>query len=111
MSWFAKKKRDEAPPAPREGGEAPSGVDAIAAELCGELARLSEGRLALEAIDERAHIFDHGYLDSFRSAELIVYLERRFGVRVAEVELVGRLCTVRAIAEHIDGAAAAPGAR
>jgi acyl carrier protein len=105
MGLFGKKKTQppqapaDAPPVAK--GAAPTSAAAIQEELCQALARLADGTLAPEAIDPAGHMFDLGYLDSFRSAEFLVFIERRFAVQVPELELVGRLCNVEALSRHL----------
>jgi acyl carrier protein len=67
------------------------------------VSHLSDGKLGIDAIDPKGHIFDCGYVDSFRSAELLSFIEKRFGVSIPEVQLVGALCTLDAIARHVAG--------
>jgi acyl carrier protein len=105
MGLFSRKKKEPNAPAAsaavEPSGPAPTDAEAIQRELRECLARLSEGKLAADAIDPRSHLFDFGYLDSFRSAELLAFVERRFGVQVPEMQLVGKLCTVDALSRHI----------
>lgn len=76
-------------------------LDQIAAELRSQLAELSEGKLAADAIDETGHLFDYGYVDSLSAVTFLAQIEERYGVRVDDVELVERLHTVRAIARYV----------
>ncbi len=102
MGLFSKKAKAPKASAPAEpSGPAPTDLEGIQADLRGCLARLSEGKLAPATIEPRSHMFDYGYLDSFRSAQLLAYIERRFGVQVPEMQLVGKLCTVEALGKHI----------
>jgi acyl carrier protein len=56
-----------------------------------------------------AHLLDEGYLDSQSSASLMLLIETRYGVRLAEVELTGRLHSVDALARHVAAARSADG--
>lgn len=99
----ARSGRDQQqPPAAAFGADA-SGAAAVLASLRECVSRLSEGKLAVEAIDPKGHIFDCGYVDSFRSAELLNFVEKQYAVSIPEVQLVGALCTLDAIARHIAG--------
>jgi len=102
MGLFSKKSKEPkvAPPA-EPSGPAPTDAAGIQREVCQCLARLSEGKLGPDGVDPRAHMFDVGYLDSFRSVELLAFIERRFGVQVPEMQLVGKLCTVEALSSHV----------
>ena len=111
MGLFSRKNKEAKPkaaaaPASEPQGPAPTGAEAIQRELRACLAGLSDGKLTPDAIDPRSHLFDFGYLDSFRSAELLAFIERRFGVQVPEMQLVGKLCTVDALGRHIEAEAA-----
>ncbi len=104
MSWFRKKEKAPKPEAPAAAPVTPappSTAEVVLDELRSTVARLSEGKLGVEAINPNGHLFDQGYLDSFKSAELLLFVEQRFGVSVPEVMLVGRLSTLAALAAHV----------
>jgi acyl carrier protein len=46
-------------------------------------------------------VFDAGYVDSMNSLTLLDFIEERYGVEVPEVDLVGGLSTVAALAEYV----------
>jgi acyl carrier protein len=98
--------RATAPPAAVGGAAptAPSTAEAIGAVLKDHIAEQSDGEHTADAIEGDAHLFDYGYLDSQSSASLMLLIEKRYGVRLKEVELVGRLSTVDALARHIAAA-------
>jgi acyl carrier protein len=107
MGWFSRRQPEKAT-APTAAAPASSttGVDAtgqVLASLREYVSRLSDGKLAVGAIDAKGHIFDCGYVDSFKSAELLNFVEKQFGVSIPEVELVGALCTLESIARHVAG--------
>jgi acyl carrier protein len=91
-----------APGADLSGESRSASSEDVMSGLCECVVRLSEGKLARETIDPRAHIFDFGYVDSFKSAELLVFIQKHFGVEVPEVQLVGRLSNLEALAKFIE---------
>jgi acyl carrier protein len=118
MGFFSKKKSPSAVPAvtpaavspvrtpstPTDGRSPMDSVgsnDEIERALRECIAQLSDGKLTASAIDPRAHLFDFGYVDSFKSAELLSFIQKRWGVDVPEIQLVGRLNTLDALARHI----------
>jgi acyl carrier protein len=92
-------------PAPTPGSEtkAAGGAEevAILAALRARIAAQSRGRLASEDVDVDVNVCDYGYLDSFGYVEFLLYVETTFGVRVLDVQFVGRFNTLRALAAHI----------
>ena len=83
---------------------------APASKLCSRLAarerlaHFARPRPARE-IDIRAHLLDSGYVDSLSATELLADIERRYGVRIDEMDIVGRLCTIEALASEIESRA------
>jgi acyl carrier protein len=73
----------------------------IEANLRAFFAERSGGELTAEAIDPAAHIFDAGYVDSMNSLTLLDFIEERYGVTVPEVDLIGGLSTLSALAEFV----------
>ena len=63
---------------------------------------LSENRLRAAEIDAEGDIFEYGYVDSLRVTQLFEFIEQRWSVVVPEAEIVGRLNTLKALAEFID---------
>lgn len=61
----------------------------------------SENKLSVGDIDPDADVFEYGYVDSLRVAMLFDFIEDRWGVVVPEVEIVGRLNTLKALAEFV----------
>jgi acyl carrier protein len=100
MSWFRRKQPAESPSA---AAAAPGAPDVVLDSLRECVVKLSDGKLTAAAIDPKGHIFDFGYVDSFKSAELLTFVEKQYGVSIPEVQLVGQLCTLDAIARHIQG--------
>lgn len=104
MGLFSKKApAGSAAPAAASGSPPLEPSAAVVESLRECLARSSDGKLEVEQIDVRGHLFDSGYLDSLRSADLIAFVESRYRVRIDERELVGRLCTLEALAREIQG--------
>jgi acyl carrier protein len=99
-------------PAPTPGSEAKggagAGADAILATLRTRIAVQSRGRLAAEDVDVDVNVCDYGYLDSLSYVEFLLHVETTFGVRVLDVQFIGRFNTLRALAAHI--VAVRPGA-
>jgi acyl carrier protein len=98
--WFSKKSN----PQPAVAAAAPAVVNSgsVSDWLRATVARLSRDHLPPDAIDPRAHLLDSGYVDSLSSTELLAGIERHFGVRIDEMDIVGRLCTLEALAREID---------
>jgi acyl carrier protein len=66
-----------------------------------QLATLSDGKLSAEAIDPAAGLLDHGYLDSLSAATFLAQIEEEYGIEIREVDLVGRLASLEALARHL----------
>jgi len=86
-------------------GEDQAGIDALRADvektLRGFFVERSGGSLTPDAIDPTVHVFEAGYVDSMNSLTLLDFIEQRFGVTVPEVDLVGPLSTVAALADYV----------
>ncbi|MEW6270855.1 MAG: acyl carrier protein [Thermodesulfobacteriota bacterium] len=80
---------------------APRDPAQIGAELRACVLEISDGKLREDEIDPQAPLFDFGYVDSLSSVHLIETIRASYGVDVAEVDLVGRLNTLDALARHI----------
>jgi acyl carrier protein len=66
------------------------------------VSRISRDHIPPESLDVRAHLLDSGYIDSLSATELLTEIERRYGVRIDEMDIVGRLCTIAALAREIE---------
>jgi len=66
------------------------------------LVESSQNQLRATEIDTGVDIFEYGYVDSLRVTKLFEFIEERWGVVVPEVEIVGRLNNLKALAEFID---------
>ncbi len=110
MWFFGKRKQGpaaepavDAHPEPRPAAdEAGAPAGSVLDNLADCVVRIGQGRFDRAAIDPRAHLFDAGYIDSLSSAELLSHIERRYQLRLPEVQLVGRLCTLEALAREIE---------
>jgi acyl carrier protein len=69
------------------------------------VSRLSRDHIPAGDLDLRAHLLDSGYIDSLSATELLAEIERQYQVRIGEMDLVGRLCTLEALAREIESRA------
>lgn len=90
-------------------GSPASSREAVLAWLRDTVLELSDGKLQAGEIDPAAHIFDYGYVDSLSAVNLLASIQARYGVEVQEVDLVGGLSSLDALAEFVH--AEAGGAR
>lgn len=94
-----------AAPAETERGAASAsgnGVSgAILAHLRETVLELADGRLTSDDIDPQAHMLDYGYIDSLSAVTLIATIGEHYAVEVAEVDIVGRLSSLSALAEYV----------
>ncbi len=103
MGFFKRLFSSPEPAAAAEPTPAPDPIPSsdVLEDLRGLVSRLSEGRVAAADVDPTARLFDSGYVDSLTSAVLLEHLEKRFGVYVTEVHLIGRLSTLEALAAEV----------
>ncbi len=66
------------------------------------VSRVSRDHIPAAELDVRAHLLDSGYIDSLSATELLAEIERSYRVRIDEMQLVGRLCTIEALAREIE---------
>jgi acyl carrier protein len=105
MGLFSKKtpaKTDSAPAASVVPAAASGSVLDV---LRATVSRLSRDHVPAQDLDPRAHLLDSGYVDSLSSIELLAEIERRYHVRIDEMDIVGRLCTIDALAREIEACA------
>ncbi len=103
MGFFTKKRPPESDFADGPGpsaAAAPAGT--VLDVLRGTVSRLSRDHLPPESLDVRGHLLDSGYIDSLSATELLTTIERQYGVRIEEMDLVGRLCNLEALAREIE---------
>jgi len=79
----------------------PRDLASVLDDLRRHIGASSRDSLPADAIDTRAHLYDAGYVDSITGADLLVHIERRYGLFIPETDLVGRLCSLDALARHI----------
>ena len=76
-------------------------ADDILQAMVSYVVEISEGKLRDADIDRGVDIFDYGYVDSLTVVQLLDFIEERWGVNVPETQTVGRLNTLKALAEFI----------
>ena len=69
------------------------------------VSRISRDHIPAADLDVCAHLLDSGYVDSLSATELLAEIERRYQVRIGEMDLVGRLCTLEALAREVESRA------
>ncbi len=106
MGLFSKKspaKSDvPAAPVPSSSPAAPAAAGSVLDMLRATVSRVSRDHIPAGDLDLRAHLLDSGYIDSLSATELLAEIERRYRVRIDEMQLVGRLCTLEALAREIE---------
>jgi acyl carrier protein len=103
MGFFSKKspaKSDFAAALP--AGVPEPGSGSVLDMLRATVSRISRDHVPAADLDVRAHLLDSGYIDSLSATELLAEIERRYGVRIGEMDIVGRLCTIEALAREIE---------
>ncbi len=109
--WFSNKKSppksDLATASP--AGEAPAATGSALDFLKATVSRVSRDHIPVAELDVRAHLLDSGYIDSLTATELLAEIERRYRVRIEEMDIVGRLCTLEALAREIEARAGGAG--
>ncbi len=73
------------------------------------MSRVSRDHVPAAQLDVRAHLLDSGYIDSLTATELLAEIERRYRMRIEEMDIVGRLCTLEALAREIEARAGGTG--
>lgn len=108
--WFSSKKsppKSDLPAAP-PAETAPAAAGDVLGFLKTTVSRVSRDQIPVDQLDVRAHLLDSGYIDSLTATELLAEIERRYGVRLEEMDIVGRLCTLEALAREIETRAGGP---
>jgi acyl carrier protein len=105
--WFSKKSNPQSNPQPEPATTSATPTAAPSSSppidwLRANVSRISRDHVQPSDIDIRAHLLDSGYVDSLSATELLAGIERQFGVRIQEMDIVGRLCTIEALAREID---------
>jgi len=106
MGLFSKKSpaKSDVPSAspPSNPQTEPGSAGSIVDLLRDTVSRISRDHIPAADLDLHAHLLDSGYIDSLSATELLAEIERRYRVRIDEVQLVGRLCTLEALAREIE---------
>jgi acyl carrier protein len=102
MGFFSKKSPAKSDIAPASSPALVAATGSVVDVLRATVSRLSRDHVPVEALDSRAHLLDSGYIDSLTSVELLAEIERRYHVRIGEMDIVGRLCTIDALAREIE---------
>jgi acyl carrier protein len=76
-------------------------VDPVIRVLSEYLAGKSRSRLVAAQINPDANVWTAGYVDSLGYVEFLVFIEERYGVTISDVDIVGDLNTLRALAGSI----------
>jgi len=109
--WFSGKKSppksDLATASPAAEAQAAAGT--VLDLLKSTISRVSRDHIPIDQLDVRAHLLDSGYIDSLTATELLAEIERRYHVRIEEMDIVGRLCTLEALAREIEARAGGAG--
>jgi len=66
------------------------------------VSRISRDHIPAAELDSHAHLLDSGYIDSLSATELLAEIERSYKIRLDEMDLVGRLCTLEALAREVE---------
>ena len=74
-------------------------------ELRALLVEVSEGKLRAQDVDPAANLFDFGYVDSLTGVMFLARIEEQWGVHIEDFDLVERLNTLEAVADHLRTAA------
>ena len=70
-------------------------------ELRALLVEVSDGKLGAQHIDPAANLFDFGYVDSLSGVMFLARIEEQWGVHIEDFDLVERLTTLAAVADHL----------
>jgi acyl carrier protein len=70
-------------------------------ELRALLVEVSEGKLRAQDVDPAANLFDFGYVDSLTGVMFLARIEEQWGVHIEDLDLVERLNTLEAVADHL----------
>ena len=86
---------------PPDSSMAPTTEEAIIFDLQRVIAERSGGRLRAEQINATQNLFERGFIDSLRSAELLDHILQRYGLVVPESGLLGKDGTLEGLARLI----------
>ncbi len=103
MGFFSKKPASNSvqPPAPPAAAPV-AATGSVLDHLKATVSRISRDHIPVADLDVRAHLLDSAYIDSLSATELLADIERTYKVRIEEMDLVGRLCSLDALAREIE---------
>jgi acyl carrier protein len=102
MGFFSKKPASPVvPPSAPLAGAPVAASGSVLDLLKATVSRISRDHIPAADLDARAHLLDSAYIDSLSATELLAEIERTYKVRIEEMDLVGRLCTLDALAREI----------
>jgi len=103
MGFFSKKPASNSSQPSAPAAAAPVAATGSVLDLLkATVSRISRDHIPVADLDPRAHLLDSGYIDSLSATELLAEIERRYQVRIEEMDIVGRLCTLDALAREIE---------
>jgi acyl carrier protein len=73
----------------------------VLAELTTQVCETMPDRREPEEIDVELHMYDAGYVTSITAADLLAYIDERYGLDISETKLIGPLQNLAALAAHI----------
>lgn len=79
----------------------PGSVDDILAELTAQVCATMPDPRTPEEIDVELHMYDAGYVTSITAADLLAYIDERYGLDISETKLIGPLQNLAALAAYI----------
>jgi len=104
MGLFSKKSsaKPDATTTTSAGSSTDTSAGNVPDVLRDMISRISRDHIPVQDLDMRAHLLDNGYVDSLSATELLAEIERRYHVRIGEMDLVGRLCNLEALVREIE---------
>ena len=79
----------------------PVTYETVLSDLCQWISANSDLGLSSNQLDANLHIYDCGYVDSIRAAELLAHIQTTYQLLIPEADLVGDLFSLNAIAREI----------
>jgi acyl carrier protein len=77
-------------------------VSDILTELVAQVRETMPDPRPPEEIDVELHMYDAGYVTSISAADLLAFIDQRYGLDIAETKLIGPLQNLAALAAHIE---------
>jgi acyl carrier protein len=91
----------DAPAAVLAAGTAPPAFEEVMDDLVRWICANSSQKLAREDVDPEVQLYDAGYVDSLKGAEMLVHIEKRYGLFIPETQLGGKLGQLDSLVRHI----------